>query len=99
MGTDRVIVVLDRESAEMIERVTAGALIGSPTRAVNAPIRAALDRDRDELVERVAEAINKTMSFKPLTELHELYRRSSLKRAEAALAAIEEADQEEGDRG
>jgi hypothetical protein len=58
MNANQVVIVMDREGAEMIERVTAGALIGSPTRAVNAPVRAALDRDPDELVEQIARTLD-----------------------------------------
>lgn len=55
----KVIVVLDREEAELLARLTAGALIGSPTRTLNGPIHAALDRDPDALIEQVAKAISK----------------------------------------
>jgi hypothetical protein len=60
MNANQVVIVMDRDGAEMIERVTAGALIGSPTRAVNAPIRAALDRDPD-LETLISQAIADSM--------------------------------------
>lgn len=53
----KVIVALDREEAELLARFTAGALIGSPTRTLNGPVHAALDRDPDELVEQVARTL------------------------------------------
>lgn len=87
---DKVILVMDRESVELIERLTAGALIGSPTRQVNEPFRAALDRDPDALVEQVGLAMEDwaCRMYGILASSHRPGRDDGGREAQKVLAAI-----------
>lgn len=88
----KVILALERKKAELLARLTAGALIGSPTRTLNGPIHAALDRDPDELVEQVARGICGAALSKGTVEKvfreHERMADAFRRQGEAAIAAL-----------
>lgn len=99
---EKVIVVLDRDAAHYAAGHTLPDVSRIPEwqRATMDAAQAALDRDREALIEQVARAIYGDETGLPWVYFgdepgwnREVYR----KHARAALAAIERADQEEGD--
>lgn len=97
MGEKVIVVLTDEEVSWLAEQDTSRG----PLRV---KLRAALDRDRHELVEAVAKGICAANDLDDWgwdrdTVTGQLAREQYRKMASGALAAIERADQEEGDRG
>lgn len=100
MGSDKVLIAIDREDADEWFRAKPGSIHEGPMIKAT---RAALDRDRDELIEVIAREIHPSVFRDGLTwcdsgmpESGRLLARGDARRV---LAAIERADQEEGDDG